>query len=57
MFLSGNIRWLPVKLTAPIPGSMETLVAEETLHIKLELSPLPTISGFALKEPIDGRFA
>jgi hypothetical protein len=52
--LLGDILWLPVESTVPISGSIETLVADETLHTNFELSPSSIIIGLTLNEPIDG---
>jgi hypothetical protein len=45
---------LPVKATLPIPWSMLTVLAPETLQLSVEDSPAEMLSGLASKELIAG---
>ncbi len=57
MVLLGDMLWLPVRPTVPIPGLIETFEAPDTLQVKLELFPFSRVSGFALNESIVGSFS
>jgi hypothetical protein len=51
---AGATALVPVKATLPIPWSILTMVAPETLQLRFDVSPTEILDGEALKETIDG---
>jgi len=50
----GDTEREPLVLTLPIPGLIDTLVAFEVLHFRVEDLPLSMVVGLKLKLPIVG---